>query len=127
MPSRRDCRTLALCLVLAWSLAAVDRLPAQGKPALTDALGDPLPPGAVARLGTARYKVADSIRALALSSDGELLVGGSSVLHFWKARTGQPVRGVIWLEYGFEALALAPDGKSLATSAGTGNLCHWDV
>jgi WD40 repeat protein len=127
MPSRPHCCTVSFCLALAWSLAAVDPLPAQSKQARTDALGDPLPPGAVARLGSARYKVASMIRALALSPDGELLAGGNGILNLWKSRTGQLVRCVAHFKHGLNALAFAPDNKSLATACVDGNVSQWEV
>src|SRR5262245_53051153 len=43
----------------------------QGKaPARVDLFGDPLPPGALARLGTLRFRLSGPVRDAALSADG---------------------------------------------------------
>jgi WD40 repeat protein len=123
MPAPFTCRALAL----AWSLAAIGPLAAQGPPSRTDLLGDPLPAGAIARLGTNRFRVPCSVNALVLSPDGELLAGGNSTLSLWKTRNGQLVRCVVRTGYTLHALAFAPDGKSLATATGAASVSQWDV
>jgi WD40 repeat protein len=101
-------------------LAGGDRpAPAGGGQARTDLHGDPLPPGAVARLGTIRFRHGKGIAALALSPDGRTITSaggdGSIVLH--DATTGEKLRS-------FEgqpscvAVALAPDGRTLAAVVG---------
>src|SRR3954453_9167698 len=85
---RRD----ALICVLILTACAAAR--AEGPPPGRDASGDPLPPGAVARLGTLRYRVGKQIQHLAYSPDGNRLAvrnydGGVSI---WDAATGQKVR-----------------------------------
>jgi len=42
-------------------------------PAKTDVYGDPLPPNAVARIGSQRLRVGSSIDNMALSPDGRVL------------------------------------------------------
>jgi RNA polymerase sigma factor (sigma-70 family) len=61
---------------------------------MVDRYGDPLPPGAVARLGTVRYRFSNT--AAAFLPDGKTVVSpqgfGSGKILFWDARTGRTVR-----------------------------------
>jgi WD40 repeat protein len=63
----------------------------QGKPR-TDLYGDPLPPGAILRMGSTRLK--HSQAAVAFSKDGKLLIsaGDSGDVRFWDVATGKEVR-----------------------------------
>jgi WD40 repeat protein len=56
-----------------------------------DRHGDPLPAGAIARLGTVRFRHAGRAVALAYSPDGKTLAaaGGDCSLVFWDAESGQ--------------------------------------
>jgi WD40 repeat protein len=87
----------------------------------TDLYGDPLPPGAVARMGTSRLWMPDPGCPITFAPDGKTLVSlvsGTAVA--WEADTGRlirrlfppdkhgPERFEVW-EFGF-----SPDGKSFA-------------
>src|SRR5262245_45473204 len=79
------------CPAAATVLALAAALP-QGSPgAGFDALGDALPPGAVARLGTARLLHTDRVVAVAFSPDGRTVAtaAGSNVF-LWETATGRP-------------------------------------
>ena len=101
-------------------LAALALLPflspaAAGEPR-TDRSGDPLPDGALARLGTARLRHGAVVQTVAVSPDGQTLAcadeGGQVVL--WDAATGRELRQLARLpSYSVHALAFSPDGRTL--------------
>jgi WD40 repeat protein len=57
----------------------------------TDCYGDPLPEGALARLGTIRFRHASQVRSAAYSPDGRLLATGGydDEIHLWQASSGK--------------------------------------
>jgi RNA polymerase sigma factor (sigma-70 family) len=58
-----------------------------------DADGDPLPPGALFRFGTARFRRAEAFRSTALSADGKkLAASGAAAVTVWDLTTGRVVR-----------------------------------
>jgi RNA polymerase sigma factor (sigma-70 family) len=91
--------------------------------ATLDAQGDPLPAGALARLGTERFRHGGPVEALSLSADGKRLATGADdgTIRFWDVQTGKLLRrwdGLGAFVMGF-SVALSPDSKVLATSART--------
>jgi RNA polymerase sigma factor (sigma-70 family) len=86
------------------------------QPPGTDLYGDPLPPGAVLRLGTIRYRQDTFINHIAYSPDGQLLVsdGEGRFFQLWDSKTGKKLRRI---DSGLEHtryFAFSPDGKTLA-------------
>lgn len=71
-------RWVACSLLLTLAPAATAEPPGRAKPRL-DHYGDPLPPGAVARLGTSRFYQHNAINPLAFSSDTRLVATVDSV------------------------------------------------
>ena len=63
-------------------------------PAKVDAFGDPLPPGAIARLGTVRWRHADGASFVAFLPDGKTLLsaGGDATVRIWDVATGKELR-----------------------------------
>ncbi|HEY7200316.1 MAG TPA: WD40 repeat domain-containing protein [Candidatus Dormibacteraeota bacterium] len=109
---------LALTLALSAGPPAALRL---------DAFGDPLPPGALARLGTARLRAGVATGAL-YSADGKILVtaDGARVVSLWDA-DGKEVRR-FRVPYGHpQPLALSPGARLLALSSYGESFSVWDV
>jgi WD40 repeat protein len=106
-------------------------LAAQGQPPRTDLHGDPLPPGALARLGTERLRPGRDTFALAFTGDGKLLasVHGDARVELWDAVTGAH-RGSLPAPAGgkLRCLACSADGKYLAAGDDAApSLWIWDL
>jgi WD40 repeat protein len=118
MPARRTCLSLLACLALLHSPPARGAAPPAGKAARVDIHGDPLPPGALARLGTLRWRHAHRghFSRLRFSPDGRVLaLCGNPGLLLWEVATGRPPR---WAPAGAAratAAAFSADGKALLT------------
>jgi WD40 repeat protein len=86
---------VAAILLLALGFLLGSPLPAHSAtetagPAATDRYGDPLPAGAVARLGPRGHHHGGQVRALDFSADGKSLIGYTfSALLVWDAATGK--------------------------------------
>jgi RNA polymerase sigma factor (sigma-70 family) len=108
--------------------------------ARTDRQGDPLPPGALARLGTTRLRHGGLVTFVAFLPGGKEVVsaGDDGTARLWDVATGKEVRrfgearttpaapGVVFLGLGGVAAALSPDGKVLALGDGA-VIRLWDV
>src|SRR5262249_36707544 len=110
----------------------------QGQPPAQDLYGDPLPPGAVARLGTVRLRHDGPIVFAAFLPGGRsvLTVSTDGVVCVWDLPSGKELRR-------FEAhpakerpadaaarvtgASLSPDGKHLTAFCGDGFLRIWDL
>jgi WD40 repeat protein len=88
--------------------------PAPDKPRV-DRYGDPLPPGAIARLGTVRFRTWAHGVAF-LPGDKVLATMDREVVSFWEVGTGKETRRSVDMRWG-EAAALSADGKLLAVAA----------
>jgi WD40 repeat protein len=123
----------------------------------TDLYGDPLPDGALARLGTIRWRHASPVSFVAFTPNGKAVVTAcqDDVIRLWDLETGKQIRrferqqadksapGRYALEaellarqqrlmlpgngVGGPMVALAPDGKTLAASTPYGTIQLWDV
>ncbi len=85
-----------------------------------DLHGDPLPVGALARLGTVRMRHGHSISGAVFSSDGKSILASDfySGVHVWDVAEGKEVRRFFTADYYCHRLALSPDGRTLAVAPG---------
>jgi WD40 repeat protein len=102
---------------------------ASARRAHTDRHGDPLPEGALARLGTIRFRLGNGIYYMALAPDGKTAasVGGNSWTQFWDVSTGKETRRIEWKQGGGGRIAAySPDNRWVATVQDHGVLHLWE-
>jgi RNA polymerase sigma factor (sigma-70 family) len=100
-----------------------------------DQFGDPLPPDALARLGTVRWRHGSPAWALAFAPDGLSLASGGidGTVHLWETATGKELLRIDNERFpdpglgSVTGLAYAPDGKTLAGARINQPACLWDV
>jgi WD40 repeat protein len=103
-----------------------------------DADGNPLPTGAVARLGSLRLRHEWDVRSVAFSPDGKKIASVSEhedTIRIWDRATGALIHkfrapGIFTTGDFFGradcTCAFTPDGKSIAAGAGS-DVCFWDI
>jgi WD40 repeat protein len=95
-------------------LAQDDKTPSR------DRHGDPLPPGAIARLGTTRLRhISSHIKDAAFSGNGKMLasVGWDDRLHLWDTANGKELQSIP-LELGLDpTVAFSSDSKMVAVTS----------
>jgi WD40 repeat protein len=108
---------------------ADDGKPSDAPAVRTDRYGDPLPNGAVARLGAVRWRHPRMARALVFSPDDKILASvcwDTAIL--WDAATGKELRRLPTAPLGrFGGPDFTPDGKSLVLQEKSGDVSFWDV
>jgi dipeptidyl aminopeptidase/acylaminoacyl peptidase len=97
---------VTLALVLAGALPAAE----------VDCFGDPLPEGALARMGTVRYRHGGRVESIAFAPDGLTLAStGGPYFCLWDA-TGKVLHRSPVSSDRSDGIAFAPDGRTLAVA-----------
>jgi len=136
-------RRVALVLIMSIGVGFLATLAAAepaAQPARLDRYGDPMPEGAIARLGTIRLRHTDYLADVVYCPDGKTVasIGDYSlygdttpastsrhVIHFWDPVSGKEQRRLTGHQKRITALAVSPNGKYVA-SADESTLCLWD-
>jgi RNA polymerase sigma factor (sigma-70 family) len=102
---------------------------ATGEGPRADPHGDPLPDGALARLGTVRWRHGSQVLTLAYSSDGQVLASGSmdEAVHLWDAKTGRLLRILRGHEAWVDSVFFTPDNKRVISCGQDKTARVWDV
>jgi WD40 repeat protein len=87
-----------------------------------DAFGDPLPEGAVARLGTIRWRHGGYVQSVAFCPDGRHALSAAESVALWDVATGRRVRTF----EGTAPLALVDEDHFIAALQG-GTLVLWEI
>jgi RNA polymerase sigma factor (sigma-70 family) len=107
--------------------------PATDKRSDVDLDGDPLPPGAIARMGAIRFHHIQDATSVAFSPDGKFLITASDynrTIILWDAATGKELHRFIGDEYStpMGVPVFSPDSKRLASLVwGQTGVRLWDV
>ncbi len=94
-----------------------------------DRHGDPLPPGAVARMGTIRFRTGNHVNAIAWAPNGKLLAaaGEGKFIHIWDPASAKEVARLPTLANRVHCLTFSPDGKWLAVTGDYSAINLWDA
>jgi WD40 repeat protein len=103
-------------------------IPAKKVTAATDLLGDPLPNGALARLGTIRFRPAEGGCKLRFAPDGRTLISHTKEeVRVWDSATGRECYHFAIPTAAGWTWDLTPDGRALATQSRDSAIRVWDT
>ena len=111
-----------LCLLLGLlALTSLSEAAAQA----VDSLGEPLPAGAIQRLGSLRMRYG-GIGGLAYLPDGRGVVLSGGYVHIWDLANGELQSQTKVSGAGLTSVRLRSDGKALVLGDNTGTVYEWD-
>jgi WD40 repeat protein len=88
----------------------------------------PLPEGAVARLGTLRFRHADSVTCIAIGTDGtSILSAAGNTVYVWDLATGKERQRFPKHATMVTSFVCSRDGKLLASGCRDGTIHVWDM
>jgi WD40 repeat protein len=93
--------------------------------ATEDRLGDPLPEGAVQRLGTLRLR--GGIGDLAYLPDGRAIIAYGSSVEIWDFKTGERLFRERVISGGIRSMDVRADGKAVLLADSSAHVHEWDV
>jgi len=95
--------------------------------AAEDRYGDPLPSGAVQRLGTLRLRYSSGIADLRYLPDGRGLIAVGSSVEIWDLAGGQPQATQKVCERPIASIDVRSDGQALLVADTGGTVHEWDL
>jgi WD40 repeat protein len=108
----------------------------QHETAHVDRYGDPLPMGAIQRLGSSRFRLDGYVYSLAYSPDSRLLATGNAGYRsltndagvvVWDAQTGKRIRSWVGHAHVVRSVAISADNQYVALVNGYGKLHVYDI
>jgi WD40 repeat protein len=116
---------LALALVFAGNIALADPVP---RPKDAEPVEDPLPNGALLRIGSTRFRSASPLQCVTFSPDGKSVVAGAQdgSIIIWDRATGRERSSWRSPALRLDHISYSPDGRFLATANQQGQLIVWE-
>ncbi len=94
---------------------------------VTNLANDPLPPDAVARMGTFRWRHGEGVEHVAWALDDRRVLSASmNALVLWDSETGDQIR-LMGKNSGIAGLAITPDGRQALTGNMLKQMDLWDL
>jgi RNA polymerase sigma factor (sigma-70 family) len=95
---------------------------AESPPARLDANGDPLPPGALTRLGTVRFRHSQAVNVVGFTANDRVVASASrdGTLRLWEAATGKELRRFD-VSPRTASFGLSADGQTVAAPVSAGD------
>src|SRR5262249_7931079 len=94
-------------------------------PALSDRFGDQLPAGAIARLGSVRFRLPNSYMKIFSPDCKTLAVAAEDGIHLRDLATGRTVRKLA-VPQQIQSMVFSPDGRTLGSEE-SGRIRVWDI
>src|SRR5436305_1353716 len=98
-------------------------------PPAVDQYGDPLPPGALARIGTSRLRHSSMVIGVCFAPDGKTLAScdWDNSVRLWDVATAKALAQFPNLGSSVASVHFSPDGKTLGAGTYGGTIFLWDV